>query len=68
MSFKTGDIIKAYGTRGVNLTYGKEYRCLYGTEKGIFPDRPFVSVINDLGQECAYHQSRFENLREIKFK
>jgi len=58
--FKKDQIITAYGTRGVSLTKNKEYKCINGTEEGIFATRPFVTVTNDNGKQASYHQSRFE--------
>lgn len=58
---KAGEMITAYGTRGIrNLTRGKAYKCLNGTEEGIFASSPFVTVIDDDGKEYSFHQSRFE--------
>ncbi|WPH60380.1 hypothetical protein [Vibrio phage vB_VpaS_SD15] len=58
-----GEMITAYGVRGLdNLTTGKQYKCVNGTEPGIFETRPFVTVIDDNGNEYACHQSRFEKL------
>lgn len=57
------ELITAYGTRGMrNLTAGKEYVCINGTEAGLFPGRPYVSVIDDDGKLYSCHQSRFEKI------
>ena len=61
VTFLAGQKITAYGTRDLrNLTKNKEYTCLYGTEAGIFYNRPFVTVIDDDGEKFSCHQSRFE--------
>ena len=51
------------GTRGLtNLTRGKEYAALDGIEEGIFPNRPYVTVIDDEGKAYACPASRFTDL------
>lgn len=42
------------------LTEGKVYEVLHGIEPGIFEDRPYVTVVDDLGKERRWHLSRFE--------
>jgi hypothetical protein len=57
--------IKAIGVRGIKeLTENKVYEALYGIEEGIFPDRPFVTVINDYNREFSCHLCRFEIIDE----
>jgi hypothetical protein len=41
------------------LTEGKLYKALYGWEKGIYKDRPYVSIIGDNGKQYSCHLSRF---------
>ena len=61
--FKPGEMITAHGVHGLtNLTTGKQYECLHGTEPGIFESRPFVTVIDDNGKKYSCHQSRFEEI------
>lgn len=60
--FKAGQMITAQGTRGTSLTRGKQYECINGTEEGIFPSSPYVTVIDDNGNQYSCHQSRFEKL------
>jgi len=54
--------IKCIGARTADgrLTDGKVYTALHGIEPGIFEDRPFVTVIDDLGKRWSGHLSRFE--------
>lgn len=53
------ETVIAVGTRKVNLTLGKAYKVKNGLEKGIFPNSPYVTVVNDEGDEVIYHASRF---------
>lgn len=59
--FAKGETIIAVGVSGYEyqLTEGKEYVCLHGTEKGIFAGRPYVTVIGDRGREVSCHATRF---------
>jgi len=58
---KEGQEILCIGARNIenNLTNGKTYVALNGLEAGIFPDRPYVTVIGDNGTEYSCHASRF---------
>jgi len=42
------------------LTEGKIYEVLNGIEPGIFPDRPYVAIIDNLGKKTRWHLKRFE--------
>ena len=56
-----GTELIAVGTRGLtNLTLNKVYIALYGAEPGIFPNSPYVSVIDDAGKQYSCHLSRFK--------
>lgn len=61
-----GTPIVARATRGMEhyLTEGKTYIAINGLEDGIFPDRPFVSVIDDNGERIDTHASRFVLISE----
>lgn len=49
---------------GYNLCYGSVYVALEGKEEGIFPDRPFVSVIDEAGKRTSAHACRFELVQD----
>lgn len=55
------EVIVAIGTRDIGnyLTYGKGYIALNGLEKGIFLNRPYVTIILDNGKPFTCHASRF---------
>lgn len=56
---ETNETVIAIGTRGVNLTLGKAYKVKAGLEKGVFPNSPYVTVVEDTGVLAGYHASRF---------
>ena len=59
-----GQLITANGCRGNSeqgLTEGKLYKCINGTESGIYQE-PYVTVINDNGRRSTCYQYRFEQL------
>lgn len=59
--FKAGDRLTCHGARNYpGLTRGKVYELINDLEGGIFPDRPYVTVIGDHGKEISCHVSRFE--------
>ena len=62
--FKPNEEMIAIGTRGIEhlITKDKKYTCLYGNEKRIFPDRPYVSIISNEGKQVSMHASRFKKL------
>lgn len=62
--FNPNEEMIAIGTRGIEhlITKDKKYICLYGNEKGIFPDRPYVSLISNEGKQVSMHASRFKKL------
>ena len=62
--FNPNEVMIAVGTRGIEhlITKDKKYTCLYGNEKGIFPDRPYVSLISNEGKQISIHASRFKKL------
>lgn len=57
-------------TTNGNLTKFKEYKAIRGLEKGIFENRPFITVIGEYGKPFSCHASRFikpELLEKWKF-
>jgi len=61
--FKKGDWVWCIAARDErNLTIGKNYEVLRDEEKGIFADRPFVTVMGDEGR-LSCHASRFARIR-----
>ena len=62
--FNPNEVMIAVGTRDVEhlITKDKKYTCLYGNEKGIFTDRPYVSLISNEGKQVSMHASRFKKL------
>lgn len=62
-TIKKGDKITCYGDRTTerNLTRGKVYEALTDEVPGIFPDRPYITVIDDNGERYFCHASRFKN-------
>ena len=42
------------------FTDGREYCCISGLIEGLFPDRPYVEVVDDRGKRVTAHASRFE--------
>ena len=56
---ETNETVIAVGTRGVNLTLGKAYEVKWGLEEGIFPNSPYVTVVQDTGVLASYRASRF---------
>jgi hypothetical protein len=60
---EAGEEVICTGARGVRiLTNGKRYTAINGLEEGIFPDRPYITVITDNGMEGSYHAARFRKL------
>ena len=56
---KPGMLLKAVGFRHeCNITIGKTYEVV-AVEEGIFPSRPFVTVIGNGGKHSTWHLSRF---------
>ena len=47
----------------VNVTEGKRYDCLYGTETRGWSDHWYVTIVDDTGDQFSCRQSRF---REFK--
>lgn len=64
--FQAGETIRCVGNRNCEsfLTKGKDYICLYGTEPGIVPDKPYVTVIGDGGKKISAHASRFVSIEK----
>ena len=62
--FNPNEEMIAVGTRSIEhlITKDKKYTCLYGNEKGIFPDRSYVSLISNEGKQVSMHASRFKKL------
>lgn len=62
LNFKKGDRLLCTGSRTVDglLTDGKIYEALEDAEPGIFSDRPYITVTNDLGRPWTCHAHRFE--------
>lgn len=62
--FNPNEEMIAIGTRGIEhlITKDKKYTCLYGNEKGMFPGRPYVSLISNEGKQVSMHASRFKKL------
>ena len=62
-NFEKGESMRAVVTRDVAaLTKGRVYKCLNGTEPGIFETRPYVTVVDDFGKNLTCHQRRFEEV------
>lgn len=60
-TFKPGEDIICVSNQGYcNLTIGKTYTCLYGTEEGIFASHPYVSVKDDVGRKATTYDWRFK--------
>lgn len=60
-TFEPGETIICVSNEGYrNLTIGKTYICLYGTEEGIFGSRPYVSVQDDVGRKATTYDWRFK--------
>ena len=58
-------IIEAVGVRGLrNLRTGALYETLKGIEAGIFDDRPYVTIIDDAGNQQSMHANRFKIIKE----
>ena len=56
----SGDSVVCRGARVLYcLTEGKTYTAIYGLEPGVFKDKPYITVINDLGKVSSYHAHRF---------
>lgn len=62
-----GEPLVAVGTRTSDghLVYGKIYCALKGLEAGIFPDRPFITVIGEDGKTFSCHAIRFIKLKAL---
>lgn len=58
--FKKDDVLICINASKIrHLTRGKKYTVLRGEEKGIYPDRPYVTVDAD-GVVVVCHASRFK--------
>ncbi len=42
------------------VTTGKEYVAVNGIEGGFFPDRPYVTIMDDNGESLSCHSYRFD--------
>lgn len=54
-------ICKGATSESVNLTIGKKYKVVYYTDKE-------YQIVNDLGNTCSYHKSRFTLVRDWRQK
>lgn len=57
---KKGSILICIRSDDHSLTENKEYVCINGLEEGIFPDRPYVSVVDNRNIVIKCHASRFK--------
>lgn len=59
-SISVGATLRCLRSLDYYFTEGKEYECLQGLVEGLFPDRPYVEVIDDRGKRVTAHATRFE--------
>lgn len=63
--FKKGETLLCIGGRDLyELTTDKHYLVHKDEEEGIFPNRPYVTVIDNYGKPLVCHASRFKRIEE----
>lgn len=64
MNFKKGDKLKCIANRGVEryLRSNIVYIAVTDTEPGIFTSDPYITVVNENGDEYSCHARRFEKV------